>query len=209
MSEKKNIIFDLGGVIINLDTQRTIDEFNKLSRVSFEEIYSQSSQMELFNLLDKGRISDFDFFSQLRKLIGYNGPEIDLLFAWNAMLGDVPEHRLDLLVQMKQNYSTFLLSNTCEPHISAFENDLYLQHGVKNFNDYFDEVYYSCRLGMRKPDKEIFEYVLKKNNLDPEETIFIDDSIQHVKGAGECGIHAFLLPKNMELKELLKEINLL
>lgn len=209
MSEKKNIIFDLGGVIINLDTQRTIDEFNKLSRVSFEEIYSQSSQMELFNLLDKGRISDFDFFSQLRKLIGYNGPEIDLLFAWNAMLGDVPEHRLDLLVHMKQNYSTFLLSNTCEPHISAFENDLYLQHGVKNFNDYFDEVYYSCRLGMRKPDKEIFEYVLKKNNLDPEETIFIDDSIQHVKGAGECGIHAFLLPKNMELKELLKEIKLL
>lgn len=208
MREIKNIIFDLGGVIINLDTQRTIQEFNKISRVPFEEIYTQSAQMELFNLFDKGKISDFDFFSELRKWIGYEGPEIDLLYAWNAMLGDVPESRLDLLVNMKQNFSTFLLSNTCEPHITAFEHDLYLRHGVKNFNDYFDEVYYSCRIGMRKPDKEIFEYVLEQNDLDPEETIFIDDSIQHVKGAGACGIKAYLLPKNMELSELLKELKI-
>lgn len=209
MTKTQNIIFDLGGVIINLDTQRTIQEFNKLSRVPFEEVYSQSNQLELFNLFDKGQISDFDFFSQLRKHIGYEGPEIDLLFAWNAMLGDVPEHRLDLLVEMKQNYSTFLLSNTCEPHINAFEHDLYQDHGVKNFNDYFDEVYYSCRMGMRKPDKEIFDFVLQANNLDPEETVFIDDSIQHVKGAGACGIKAYLLPKNMEVSELLTELNLL
>lgn len=209
MREIKNIIFDLGGVIINLDTQRTIQEFNKLSRLPFEEFYTQSSQLELFNLFDKGKISEFDFFSELRKHIGYEGPEVDLLFAWNAMLGDVPEHRLDLLVDMKQNYSTFLLSNTCEPHITAFERELYLNHGVKNFEDYFDEVYYSCRLGMRKPDKEIFEFVLEKNNLDPDETVFIDDSIQHVKGAGACGIKAYLLPKNMEVGALLKELKLL
>lgn len=208
MREIKNIIFDLGGVIINLDTQRTIQEFNALSTFPFQQLYTQAEQMELFNEFDKGKISDFDFFSELRKQIGYEGPEIDLLKAWNAMLGDVPEHRLDLLVDMKQNYATFLLSNTCEPHITAFEHDLYLNHGVKNFNDYFDEVYYSCRLGMRKPDKEIFEFVLDKNNLDPEETVFIDDSIQHVKGAGACGIKAYLLPKNMEVGQLLKELNL-
>jgi glucose-1-phosphatase len=209
MVEIKNIIFDLGGVIINLDTQLTIAEFNKLGRIPFEEVYSQASQTELFNLFDKGKISDFDFFSHLRKQIGYEGPEVDLLYAWNAMLLDVPEERLDILVEMKQNYNTYLLSNTCEPHIAAFENDLYLEHGVKNFNDYFDEVYYSCRIGMRKPDKEIFEWVLSKNKLIPEETVFIDDSIQHVKGAGQCGIKAYLLPKNMEVAELLKELKLL
>lgn len=209
MKEIKNIIFDLGGVIINLDTQLTIHEFNKLSSIPFETVYSQAGQVELFNLFDKGQISDFDFFSELRKQIHYNGPEVDLLYAWNAMLLDVPEKRLDLLVTMKQNYNTFLLSNTCEPHITAFENELYIQHGVKNFNDYFDEVYYSCRLGMRKPDKEIFELVLNKNGLLPEETVFIDDSIQHVKSAGECGLKAYLLPKNMEVDDLLKELNLL
>ena len=125
------------------------------------------------------------------------------------MLLDVPEKRLDTLVDMKQNYNTFLLSNTNETHITSFEHSLYLQHGVKNFKDYFDEVYYSCRMGMRKPDKEIFETVLRKNKLKPEETIFIDDSIQHVQGAGQCGINAHLLPKNMEVTELLKQLNLL
>ena len=209
MREIKNIIFDLGGVIINLDTNLTIHEFNKLSTIPFEKIYTQASQTELFNAFDKGKISDFDFFSALRKQIGYKGQEADLLFAWNAMLLDVPSKRLDLLVEMKQNYNTFLLSNTCEPHIAAFENELYLQHGVKNFNDYFDKVYYSCRIGMRKPEKEIFELVLKENELIPEETIFIDDSIQHVKSAGECGINAYLLSKNMEVGDLLKELKLL
>ena len=205
----KNIIFDLGGVIINLDTNLTIHEFNKLSAIPFEEFYSQASQSELFNRLDKGQISDFEFFSELRKQIRYAGQEADLLYAWNAMLLDVPEKRLDILLKTQQNYSTFLLSNTCEPHIEAFEKDLYLEHGVKNFNDYFDRVYYSCRMGMRKPDKAIFEFVLKENALIPEETVFIDDSIQHVKGAGACGINSYLLPKNMEVGDLLKELNLL
>jgi putative hydrolase of the HAD superfamily len=209
MSEIKNIIFDLGGVIINLDQSLTIHEFNKISVFPFEEVYTQAAQTELFNEFDKGTISDFDFFSELRKQIRYEGPEVDLLYAWNAMLLDVPEKRLDLLVSMKQNYNTFLLSNTCEPHIAHFEKELYIHHGVKNFNDYFDSVYYSCRMGMRKPNKEIFEFVLKENELNPEETVFIDDSIQHVKGAGECGIKAYLLPKNMEVGDLLKELNLL
>jgi putative hydrolase of the HAD superfamily len=125
------------------------------------------------------------------------------------MLGDIPEKRLDLLVKAKQNYNTFLLSNTNELHIDMFESELYQEHGVKNFEDYFDRVYYSCRIGMRKPDKEIFEFVLEQNSLKPEETVFIDDSIQHVKGAGACGINAYLLSPNMEIGDLLKELKLL
>lgn len=209
MKHIKNIIFDLGGVIINLDVNKTISEFNALSYMPFEALYTQATQSDLFNAFDKGAISNEEFFKEVRKQIRYEGPENNLHRAWNAMLLDIPEKRLDVLVNMKQNYNTFLLSNTSEPHIAAFEHDLYLKHGVKNFNDYFDEVYYSCRVGMRKPDKEIFEFVLEKNNLKPEETVFIDDSIQHVKGAGECGISAFLLPKNAEIGEFLKELGLL
>jgi glucose-1-phosphatase len=205
----KNIIFDLGGVIINLDTNKTIAEFNKLSYMPFEAVYTQASQSDWFDNFDKGLISTQEFLYEIRKHIRYQGPDDDLLRAWNAMLLDVPEKRLDVLVKTKQNYNTFLLSNTCEPHIAAFEHDLYIKHGVKNFTDYFDEVYYSCRMGMRKPNKEIFEFVLKQNDLKAEETVFIDDSIQHVKGAGECGISAFLLPKGQEIGDFLKELHLL
>ncbi len=209
MQHIKNIIFDLGGVIINLDVIKTISEFNKLTYMPFEAIYTQAAQSDLFDSFDKGQISTGEFFDELRKQIRYDGPDVELLRAWNAMLLDIPEKRLDVLVKMKQNYNTFLLSNTNETHITAFEHDLYLKHGVKNFNDYFDEVYYSCRMGMRKPNKDIFEFVLKANDLKPEETVFIDDSLQHVKGAGECGISAFLLPKGEEIGDFLKGLNLL
>ena len=205
----QNVIFDLGGVIINLDTNRTISAFNKISQIPVETIYTQAKQDEIFSLLDKGKISTGDFLKELKRQTRYDGSTEDLLVAWNAMLLDVPEERLDVLVEMKHNYNTFLLSNTCEPHIDVFEKELENEHGIKNFDDYFDKVYYSCRLGMRKPDKEIFEFVLKENNLKPEETVFIDDSPQHVKGAGECGINAFLLQKNMSVKDLLKQLKLL
>jgi putative hydrolase of the HAD superfamily len=125
------------------------------------------------------------------------------------MLLDVPEERLDALVEMKHNYNTFLLSNTCEPHIEAIELELENEHGVKNFEDYFDKIYYSCRVGLRKPDKAIFELVLNENNLNPEETVFIDDSAQHVKAAGDSGINAFLLQKNMSVNDLLRQLKLL
>lgn len=205
----KNIIFDLGGVIINLDQQRTIYQFNALSDLPFESVYNNSSQSGLFDELDKGKISTEAFFEILKKEIRYSGEMEPLLKAWNAMLLDIPEHRLDVLVNAKQNYSTFLLSNTCEAHIASFEEQLYFDYGVKNFEDYFDKVYYSCRMGMRKPDKEIFEAVLSENKLLPEETVFIDDSEQHVKGAGACGINAYLLPKGMEIGDLLRDLKLL
>jgi epoxide hydrolase-like predicted phosphatase len=205
----KNVIFDLGGVIINLDTNRTISAFNAISDKPFQKIYTQAGQTELFNLLDTGTISEKEFFTELKKEIGFSGNNEVLLQAWNAMLLDIPEKRLDVLVEMKHNYNTYLLSNTCEPHIKAFERELYIDHGVKNFDDYFDKVYYSCRVGLRKPNKEIFEMVLSENNLKPEETVFIDDSAQHVQSAGNCGINSFLLEKNKEISTLLKELKLL
>ncbi len=205
----QSVIFDLGGVIINLDASRTISAFNKISQIPFQNIYTQAKQDELFSLLDVGKISTSDFLTEVKRQIRYNGPNEDVLSAWNAMLLTGPEERLVILVEMKHNYNTFLLSNTCEPHVEAFERELESEHGIKNFDDYFDKVYYSCRVGLRKPGKEIFELVLDQNNLKAEETVFIDDSPQHVKAAGEIGINSFLLQKNMEIGDLLKQLKLL
>jgi glucose-1-phosphatase len=204
----KNIIFDLGGVIINLDINATIRAFDQVSAVPFSDIYSQAAQSELFNKFDKGQISDFEFFTELKKQLRHQGADEELLDAWNTMLLDVPAHRLDLLVRLKLNYRTFLLSNTNETHVAVIERELYRKHGVKNFGDYFDGICYSFRVGMRKPDREIFEHLLNKYKLKPEETIFIDDSIQHVQGAGRCGIKSYLLPQGMEVEDLLRQIGI-
>lgn len=205
----KNIILDFGGVILNLDIPKTITQFNKLIDSPFEHFYTQSAQNDLFSAFDKGLIAESEFFSNLALAINYKGPQQAMVNAWNAMLLDLPKHRLDTLLQLKNKYRTFLLSNTCEPHIKVFESNMKQAHGIDNLSHHFEKVYYSCRMGMRKPDKEIFDFVLADNNLKAEETIFIDDSIQHVKGAAAAGIQAYLLEKGRELQDLLQELELL
>lgn len=208
MSEIKNIIFDLGGVIINLDIPKTITEYNKLSQKPFETIYTQLQQSPIFDQFDKGKISETEFFNELSKSIQSETSLDQLKFAWNAMLLDFPIHRLELLTQLKKRYRLFLLSNTNETHIETFEANLYNQHGYKNLEPFFEKVYYSCRIGMRKPDTEIFDFVLQENNLDPSETIFIDDSPQHVEGALKTGIQAKFLVKDREVGNLLLELKI-
>lgn len=208
MATIKNIIFDLGGVIINLNIQKTISEFNTLSPKAFESIYTQLQQTELFDLFDKGKISESHFFSQLQKEINTTATLPQLTNAWNAMLLDFPKHRLDLLLNLKSKYRLFLLSNTNETHITEFEKTLYQTHNHKNLEPFFEKVYYSCRMNMRKPDTEIFEYVLNENELNPHETIFIDDTKQHVEGALKTGIKAYLLPKEKDITLLINELSL-
>ena len=209
MGQIKNIIFDLGGVIINLDIQKTIQEFNMLSNKPFEAIYTQLQQSPIFDQFDKGKISERDFFDALKKALENNTVDEKIVFAWNAMLLDFPKHRLELLEKLKPNYRLFLLSNTNETHVLEFENSLFRSHGYQNLEPFFEKVYYSCRMNMRKPDTSIFDFVLKENNLFAEETLFIDDSPQHIEGALKTGITSVLLEKNREVEHLLQSLNII
>jgi FMN phosphatase YigB (HAD superfamily) len=209
MSQIKNIIFDLGGVIINLDINQTILEFNKLAQEPFDTIYNQLEQNQVFDQFDKGSISESDFFNELQFLLNTKCSRSELVFAWNAMLKDFPKNRLDLLEKLKPNYRLFLLSNTNETHITEFEKSLFNQHGLKNLEPFFEKVYYSCRMNDRKPNPSIFEFVLNSHHLNPNETLFIDDSPQHIQGALSTGINAKYLIKNREVEDLIKELNLL
>lgn len=208
MSEIKNIIFDLGGVIINLDIPKTIMEFNKLSSKPFESVYTQLQQSPLFDQFDKGEITETDFIEQLKSHLKPQVSSTQILDAWNAMLLDFPIHRLQLLNNLKTKYRLFLLSNTNESHINRFEADLQKQHGYKNLEPFFEKVYYSCRIGMRKPDAEIFDFVLQQHNLVANQTLFIDDSPQHVEGALKTGIRAYLLEKHKDISTLTLELQL-
>jgi len=202
----KNIIFDLGGVIINLDMQATIKAFVDLGIKDFENIYSQLSQTSLFDQFDKGLITENYFFNSIKNQFDLKKPLHELERSWNAMLLDFPKHRLDSLMNYKDSHRTFLLSNTNETHIREFLRTLHQNHGMRDLDQFFEKAYFSCRVNMRKPDKEIFELVLKQNHLDPSETLFIDDTIHHVEGAKRVGLQAVLLKKGEEFDEVLKRV---
>ena len=206
MASYKNIIFDLGGVVLNLDIPRTIKAFENLGVTDFGESYNQLAQTPLFDQFDKGLIDEEAFFAGLKTEFALSQPTEELVQAWNAMLLDFPGYRLQQLLAYKQHYRTFLLSNTNETHIKVFEKTLADAHGAENLADFFHQVYYSCRINRRKPDTEIFEFVLAENGLTAEETIFIDDTIIHVQAAKKVGIHALHLAKGAEFKDLLDSV---
>lgn len=206
LTDQQAIIFDLGGVLINLDYQATTRAFEQLGVTNFSAIYSQAKQSSLFDDFETGVISESVFFGQLAKLTDVKIPLDKMKMAWNAMLLDFPKLRLDKLLALKTTHRIFLLSNTNETHIHAFEAILQCDHGYSTLNPFFERCYYSNRIGLRKPDERIFEFVLSENHLDRGKTIFIDDSIQHVEGARKCGIRAYHLMPGEEVFDVLPTI---
>lgn len=191
----KNIIFDLGGVILNIDYDLAVSEFKKLGLNNFSNHFSQAQQQQLFDQYEKGKISSDEFRAELKKELNPATTAEQIDAAWNSLLLDLPKQRLEILKKMKNTHRTFLLSNTNEIHIIQFEKYLKQTFGINDLSGYFEKMYLSYKMGMRKPDAEIFEYVLKQNNLNSSETLFIDDSIQHIEGAKKLGIQTYWLQK--------------
>ncbi len=206
MATIKNLIFDLGGVILDLDFSRTIDAFSELGIPGFDEIFNPPEQSPLFDRFDKGLISGEAFFLSLKEQLDLPQPLTELEQAWNAMLLGIPPHRLSLLQHYKQHYQTFLLSNTNSSHVKSFEHHLSSEHGTDGWAPYFHKVYYSCDVNLRKPDPEIYSLVLQDNGLIAEETLFIDDTLINLESAQELGIQTLHLPRGKEFSELLEGI---
>ena len=143
-------------------------------------------------------ISSQDFREELKKQCKPGTSDADIDAAWNAMLLDLPKKRLDLLLNIKNTYRTFLLSNTNEIHMVFINNYLQKMFQIKNLEKHFEKVYLSYEVKMRKPDAEIFELILNQNNLLKEETLFIDDSLQHVDSARSLGLSTILLDMKKE-----------
>ena len=204
MKKCKAIIFDLGAVILNINYQNTINEFTKLGVKNAATFYSKKVQTDLFNQIETGMISSNQFLKALQKETN-NANIIQVEQAWNAMLLDLPEERLQLIKKLKDNHNIYLLSNTNAIHINAFKEQL----GDKKwlaFCELFDKMYLSHELGLRKPDVKIFEYILKEQKLKAEEVFFIDDSPQHIAGAKKLGIHSHHLLDNEDIITLFPDI---
>jgi glucose-1-phosphatase len=184
------ILLDLGGVLIDVDYAASARAFRNLGFADFDALYSQAKQDHVFDAFETGALSAADFRDRIRTLL--NAPLTDLQIddCWNAMLGTIPQARLDLIAQLKARYRLLLLSNTNSIHVPAFESIIARTNAITDFRSLFHGAYYSCDIGMRKPDAAVFHHVLSLNGADPQRTLFIDDSIQHVRGAREAGLFA-------------------
>ena len=209
MAKIKNIIFDLGGVLPDIDYQRTENAFIQLGCHDFHAIYSQAKQSSLFDDFEEGKIDEAAFFYKLKELAGIDVSFKDIKDAWNAMLIDFPEKNYQLLKSLQGKYRLFLLSNTNQTHIHAFTKLIEKVCPLHSFEGLFEQVYYSNIIHLKKPNAAPFLKILLDNELSADETLFVDDSIQHVKGAAKTGIHAQWLEKPKTTRELLAELTLL
>ena len=191
MKKIKSIIFDLGAVLLNISYQKTIEEFDKLGIKNSSTFYSKKLQTNIFNLLETGEISESDFIKEIQRHCT-EATDTQILYAWNAMILDLPLHRVELLKQLKKDFNLYLLSNTNSIHITEFENKIGSKQ-YKEFYQLFDKVYYSHKIGHRKPNAEAFQLIIEENNLIAEEILFIDDSPQHIEGAKKLGIKTYHL----------------
>lgn len=192
MQDVDAILFDFGGVIINIDYHATIDAFKNLGISNFDALYSQAQQEDLFDAIETGRISPQHFINGLLHLLPSGTTPNQVVHAWNAMLLDIPKERYDLLLSLKKKYRILMLSNTNSIHIDRALRR-WDQSFEKTLFDVFDTVYFSHELGMRKPNQEIFEFVCTDQNLVPERILFIDDSEQHIHGAQAVGLQTHFL----------------
>ncbi len=196
----KNIVFDLGGVLLNINPQRTIDAFFNMGFRNIEALYSRLKQNHLFDRFETGEVSVVDFCDELRRLTNASVPDEQIIEAWNMMILDFPASKIDLLNKLKDHYRLFLLSNTTETHIKKFNANVCRETG-KGLNEYFEKAYYSNEMGMRKPHVEIFEYVIQQHDLVATETLFVDDSMANIEGAQKAGLKTLHVTEQVVLEE--------
>jgi len=201
MKNIKNIIFDYGNVIFLIDFKRTQHTFTELGIENVERFFAHTGHDPVFDEFEKGIITASEFRDGIRRIT--SKPELtdeQIDNAWNTLLIGVPPINHHILLRAKERYRTFLLSNNNEIHYRWIMNYLQSEYKIRSNEIFFEKDYYSHLMKMRKPDRDIFEFTLSENNLAPEETLFIDDSPQHIKTAKLLGLQTHLLtaPETLE-----------
>lgn len=203
----KNILFDLGGVLLEIDYLRTVEAFRNLGLQNPEKAFTKEIQAGLFQEFERGLIPESKFLDELNAHMP-KATRTDITKAWNALLGDFPAQRLEMLKSLKNSYKLGVLSNTNIIHERAFMEIIDRSVGWNNFESLFEGLGYSHMLGERKPNMEVFRICLSQMRFKPEETLFIDDTPEHVKGARAAGLSAIHLQSGTVEDLLREELNL-
>jgi glucose-1-phosphatase len=201
----KNIIFDLGQVIINLDVDKTLRAFADIGNITYQNVLEKWTETNFWHQHEMGFISDQEFRKTLKQWLGETVTDVEIDCAWNELLLDIPKERLKLIEQLSQKYRLFLLSNTNAIHINKVNAILKQTANIDTLEHYFEKTYYSHQMGLRKPDLQIYREVLNENQLLASETVFIDDNLANIIAASELGIHTIHVQPPFTITDLLSD----
>ena len=200
MSQIKNILFDLGGVLLDIDYNLTTQAFHQLGFPHFEEMYSQYNANLLFEKLETGHVSEETFYAAMQAIPKQQPSLEEIKNAWNAMLLHWRVDSLNFLRGLSPQYNLYLLSNTNIIHKRAFEKLLEEETGLKRLDNLFTKAFYSHLVGLRKPEKEVFEFVAENAGILPSETLFVEDSYNNLDVAKGLGFHGLLLKPGQRIE---------
>ncbi len=201
MRKFKNIIFDLGNVILDIDTELSKKAFEKEGVENFDKLYTLAYQAEVFDRLEIGAISEKEFYSEIREITGSSLSDNQIRDCWNALIIDYNMERIEFLQKTRTKYKTFILSNTNEIHYKLYTEILLKKYEVQGLESLVDKAYFSHKIGLKKPDPEAFYYIINNAGIKINETLFIDDNQDHIKSAAELGFKTLLL-NNKKLEDL-------
>lgn len=201
----RHIVFDLGGVLLNIDPEVSFNEFRKLQIMNEDTFRDLFIRQNLLFDLETGKVDSGEFRKRIKMYAGKAVSDEDIDRAWNALLLDFPPHRYEMLKMLKKHYCIHLLSNTNDIHFKC-----YSKRFKEEFNTGFDTIFHtlflSYEMGLRKPDEQIFLNMLSEGNMNPQETLFIDDTPENIEAALKTGIQAFHLKKDTDVTELIREL---
>ena len=193
------IIFDLGGVILNLDVGKTERGLRKIMGIEAGNDNNHSGLISVLKDYETGKLNSGQFIDSIYSQAVIKTSREEIIDVWNAMLVDIPQKRIKLLKKLAKNYRLFLLSNTNELHVNYFEN---MVKGKQKFRDLFEKVYYSHIIKCRKPDKRAFQIVIAENNLDVSTTLFIDDNEDNIETAKATGFQTVHITADLDLTDV-------
>lgn len=198
----RNIIFDFGGVVLDIDPTQTLKELKKLGFENVGLLEHPDFKEGIMNKFERGILTPETFREKVRDFLGIDATDQEIDEAWNALLFDIPKERIAVIEQAKKQYNIFLLSNSNEIHYEVYVRDLQLRFGYREFDQLFDKAYFSFDLHLSKPNPEIFEFVLNQHKLKPEETLFIDDTLEHIEAARKLGLQTYHLQNPVRIRDL-------
>ncbi len=201
MENTTAIIFDLGGVIMDIDVKHTLHAFTQLGIENIHQYFGHGFAASFFSDHEAGRISDEIFLEKIKALLAKDVSDESIVHAWNALLLSFPAARIDLLRELGKKYRIFLYSNTNAIHYNRF-SEIFTQTFTGKLEDLFEKAYFSHQLGHRKPDPEGYLEIIAENELDREKTLFVDDALINVEGAIKTGLKALYMPPDFYITDI-------
>ncbi|HEY5509180.1 MAG TPA: HAD family phosphatase [Paludibacter sp.] len=205
-SNISTLIFDFGGVLIDLDMNQSILNFKKLGIENVEKYLSNFGQSGFFMQLEKGEISAEEFRSEIRKMTPNTITDSEIDDAWNAFLVRIPSEKLDIVYELRKKYRVIMLSNTNVIHF-PYAEQTFFSYKNRSINEYFDKCYRSYDMKMAKPDTEIFEAILSQEQVAANRCLLLDDGPKNIEQAHKLGLQTYFVDPNEDLSFLLTNIN--